>query len=317
MPEGLDIDREQSLNGLMAAYADQVLISTGKPDWTSKIEDESDAVFLRQMRKYLTRGGKYVDPFHNILLTNSSILPSTTQSTSTTAQEARSAGEEGEEATASAYLLPSFEYIPHIPTSDDSIQAFIKAFVLPAQLHAHHDVLSREQKNVLLREPTLRKRFPGVRKVDEILVLVCGHGGRDQRCGVLGPILKEEFEDKLARQDIAVLKGPPLAHGDEVAASRIQQEEKGETRVDKVSDLRLRARVATISHIGGHKFAGNVIIYIPPSFKGNALAGKGIWYGRIEPGHVEGIVAKTVLEGKVIKEHFRGGIGAGGEVMRL
>lgn len=77
------------------------------------------------------------------------------------------------------------------------------------------------------------------------------------------------------------------------------------------------ARVGLISHIGGHKFAGNVIIYIPPSFQGNALAGKGVWYGRVGPEHVEGIVAKTVLGGKVIKDMFRGGIEQGGGLLRL
>jgi hypothetical protein len=45
----------------MASYAQQVLISTGKDDWKSKIEDEEDAVLVRQLKKFLTRGGKYVD----------------------------------------------------------------------------------------------------------------------------------------------------------------------------------------------------------------------------------------------------------------
>lgn len=77
------------------------------------------------------------------------------------------------------------------------------------------------------------------------------------------------------------------------------------------------ARVGLISHIGGHKWAGNVIIYIPPSFSRNALAGRGIWYGRVGPEHVEGIVAKTMLEGKVIKELFRGGIDQDRKILRL
>ena len=77
------------------------------------------------------------------------------------------------------------------------------------------------------------------------------------------------------------------------------------------------ARVGLISHIGGHKWAGNVIVYIPPSFKANGLAGKGIWYGRVEPSHVEGIVAKTILDGKVVKDMFRGGIDQGGKILRL
>jgi hypothetical protein len=84
-----------------------------------------------------------------------------------------------------------------------------------------------------------------------------------------------------------------------------------------------RAHIGLISHIGGHKYAGNVIIYIPKSMKykvsssPHPLGGKGIWYGRIEPKHVEGIVEETVLGGKVVKDHFRGGIDYDGSILRL
>jgi (2Fe-2S) ferredoxin len=36
------------------------------------------------------------------------------------------------------------------------------------------------------------------------------------------------------------------------------------------------------------------------------LAGHAIWYGRVEPRHVEGILRETVLGGRVIKELVRG-----------
>lgn len=166
-----------------------------------------------------------------------------------------------------------------------------------------HDRLTREEKNVLLRQDEKQRQFAGARKIDEILVLICGHGGRDDRCGILGPILQEEFEEKLQRQNISLLRSPPVAEAVEV-----------NTAVDGYSPT---ARVAMISHIGGHKFAGNVIIYIPPSFSSNRLAGKGIWYGRVGPENVEGIVEKTILGGKVIKNMFRGGIAHGGEILRL
>lgn len=209
-------------------------------------------------------------------------------------------------APASAFLLPTFEYVPNIPTDDSSVQAFIKAFILPSQLHNQHDALTRDQKNILLREPALRRQFPGARQVDEIIILICGHGGRDQRCGTLGPILQAEFEEKLERQNVRVLKDTPVAEALEM--DPVEQEKQ---------DYVPAARVGLISHIGGHKFAGNVIVYIPTSWTGHPLAGKGIWYGRVEPSHVEGIVGKTVFDGKVIKDHFRGGIGQGGEMMRL
>lgn len=61
MPSNLEIDRELPLNGTTPAYAEQVLISTGRADWKSKIEEEDDSVFLKQLKKYLGRGGKYSD----------------------------------------------------------------------------------------------------------------------------------------------------------------------------------------------------------------------------------------------------------------
>ena len=61
-PAGLDIDHEQSLNGTMAAYSEQVLVCTGREDWKSKIEDEGEhGDFVRQLRALLSRGGKFCD----------------------------------------------------------------------------------------------------------------------------------------------------------------------------------------------------------------------------------------------------------------
>ncbi|KAK5008725.1 hypothetical protein LTR28_003586 [Elasticomyces elasticus] len=306
----------------MAAYAEQVLISTGRSDWKSKIEEEEEGVLVRELKTMLGRNGKFSDPYHNVMLTNSSFPPTTANTTTSDVAAAEAVvrasdpvakpgGDPDIDASiapargppASAFLLPSFTYVPLIPTDSSAIETFIKAFLLPSQLHQSHDRLTRAQKNVILRQPERQKSFIGARKVDEIMILICGHGGRDERCGKLGPILLAEFEDKLARQNVPVLKDEPVPE-----ALEVNTEVEGYTPA---------ARVGLISHIGGHKYAGNVIIYIPPGFHSNALAGKGIWYGRVEPQHVEGIVAKTVLDGKVIKEMFRGGIGHDREILRL
>jgi hypothetical protein len=205
---------------------------------------------------------------------------------------------------ASAYLLPSFQYVPVIPTDVHSVDSFVRAFVLPQKLHHTHDRLTREEQNILRREGEKQRQFSDVRPIREILVLICGHGGRDERCGVYGPLLQAEFEDQLTRQNISLFK-------------EASGEEPVQTEDGAAGESELTARVGLISHIGGHKFAGNVIIYIPPTFAHNALAGKGIWYGRVGPEQVEGIVTKTILEGKVIKDIFRGGIGKSGEALRL
>lgn len=114
------------------------------------------------------------------------------------------------------------------------------------------------------------------------------------RCGIMAPVLQGEFQ--------RVLRASGFSSGGDA---------------NSVIDAPDRANIGLISHVGGHKYAGNVIVYIPPGMTSNPLAGKGIWYGRIEPKHVEGVVSETVLGGKVLVDHFRGGIGKDGEILRL
>ncbi|CAH2352776.1 altered inheritance of mitochondria protein 32 [[Candida] railenensis] len=96
------------------------------------------------------------------------------------------------------------------------------------------------------------------------LVLICGHSKRDIRCGVLAPILKEEFVKVLEAKEVE--------------------------SVD----------VGYISHIGGHAYAGNVLYF------GNSAFESTVWYGRVFPDKVQGIVEETVINGNVIKELYRG-----------
>lgn len=87
-----------------------------------------------------------------------------------------------------------------------------------------------------------------------------------------------------------------------------------------------------ISHVGGHKFAANVMVYrrclkkekgeVGEDGGGGKEEGKGekgdgewgegsqcIWLGRVRPEDCEGIVKQTVLKGKVVKpeRQLRGG----------
>jgi (2Fe-2S) ferredoxin len=194
------------------------------------------------------------------------------------------------------------------------VQALVKGYLLPKKLHPAHDNLSPIHRDRLLRSEAHGKFLYGVQDVRDVLVLICGHGGRDGRCGVMGPVLREEFERQLPGEGFEVLKGPIEA------SPNVKEElllEDGQDQKDGKG-----ARVGLISHIGGHKFAGNVILYFPPGIKGkdgnrHELAGCGIWYGRVEPKHVEGILKETVADGRVIEELFRGGIRQGGEMLRL
>jgi hypothetical protein len=62
MPEGMEIDHQGNLNGVISGYAEQVLVCTGREDWTSRIEDECDGDNLAaDLKELFGRGGRYSD----------------------------------------------------------------------------------------------------------------------------------------------------------------------------------------------------------------------------------------------------------------
>ncbi|KAF1917895.1 Sucrase/ferredoxin-like-domain-containing protein [Ampelomyces quisqualis] len=264
-PPDLDIDRKTPLLNTMAAYAEQVILCTGKEDWHSNIEQEEGATgtFVKGLKGVIGKGSEAFDPFHNVVITASSLPASKTPNTTT------------------ALLFPAFKRIPSIPHTSESWSALATAYLKARTLHPMHQGLSQDQKTKLLRDKSSANKLPAAEPITKLTILICGHGGRDQRCGILGPILQTTFRAELERRGID-------------------------------------AHVAQISHIGGHKYAGNVIIYLPPSLSGNALKGTGIWYGRVGPENVEGLVEETVVQGRVVTELLRGGITVeGGNIGRM
>ncbi|MCK5440166.1 MAG: sucrase ferredoxin [Gemmatimonadetes bacterium] len=92
-------------------------------------------------------------------------------------------------------------------------------------------------------------------------VFVCTHGSRDDRCGQCGPAI--------------------------VSALRRA------CRDAELDDVSVRAT----SHVGGHKFAGNVLIY--PD---------GVWYGHVRPEDASRIAIEHIRDRTVIAELLRGRI---------
>jgi len=94
-------------------------------------------------------------------------------------------------------------------------------------------------------------------------IFICTHKKRDNRCGVAGTMLVDEFNKYLL-----------------------------------VNSLSSQFSIVKTTHFGGHKYAGNVIIY--PG---------GIWYGRVIPCHVEAIIRHT-MEGAIVQKLWRGNMPA-------
>lgn len=103
-------------------------------------------------------------------------------------------------------------------------------------------------------------------------VFLCSHRTRDKRCGVTAPIMKKEMDIHL--RDLGLYRD--------------------------VNDNREGGvRVAYVNHIGGHKYAANVIIYLKKS-------GKNIWLGRCKPNNVVPIIDECIVgDGKVWPEKLR------------
>lgn len=94
-------------------------------------------------------------------------------------------------------------------------------------------------------------------------VFVCVHAARDERCGACGPPVIEALRAAVEAEGLA--------------------------------DVRVRAT----SHVGGHKYAGNVIVH--PD---------GEWYGTVRPSDAPRIVREHLVEGRVIEELHRGSMEA-------
>lgn len=103
-------------------------------------------------------------------------------------------------------------------------------------------------------------------------IFLCSHRTRDKRCGITAPIMKKEFEMNLRDLDM--------------------YRDSSDSREGGV-------RIAFINHVGGHKFAANVIIYLRKS-------GKNIWLARCRPNNVQPIIEECIVnDGKVWPEHVR------------
>ncbi|KAK7293437.1 hypothetical protein RJT34_16302 [Clitoria ternatea] len=101
-------------------------------------------------------------------------------------------------------------------------------------------------------------------------VYVCAHGSRDVRCGVCGPVLIKKLNEEI---ELRGLK-------------------------DQIS-------VTACSHVGGHKYAGNVIIYSPRA-DGKIM---GHWYGYVTPNDVPELLDQHIAKGEVIQRLWRGQMG--------
>ncbi|TQD96701.1 hypothetical protein C1H46_017703 [Malus baccata] len=138
---------------------------------------------------------------------------------------------------------------------------------LPVQRLTHFDVDTFVEE-VLVKDGEWLPGTPETLKGS--YVFVCSHGSRDRRSGVCGPPLINRFREEVE------------LHG-----------------------LQGKVSVSPCSHIGGHKYAGNVIMF------GSNCNRKvsGHWYGYVAPEDVPVLLEQHVGKGEIVDWLWRGQMG--------
>ncbi|KAL8770401.1 MAG: hypothetical protein Q9209_003827 [Squamulea sp. 1 TL-2023] len=274
-PGGLEIDRSRPIINTVSSYNQHILIATGKSDWTSKIKNEEGIGDMAKTLKDMAKvKGEWHDPNYSTMISASSFkcdpLP----------QPDNQPSPGPSQFFTSLKLFPHFLHFPHIQNTPTHRSYFASTYL-------------GDQSIRPLLTPSTPPNFVHPQPITKPTILICSHGSRDMRCGVLGPLLYDKFLEYIEPES---------------------------------------CDVGMISHVGGHAFAGNVIVYLPPGHTiaadagdqktgkpGNIetltknrlispLAHMGIWYGRVGPEHVRSIVEETVLKGNIIGELWRGGL---------
>lgn len=210
-------------------------------------------------------------------------------------------------------LFPQNQYFSNLLDRDDVIDDFATRFLYPesqklnrngprkpddmGDAYGGHSRFGEDEKLANSENSQASEKGIVYRDHYDPMIYICGHMSRDPRCGILGPILQQEFRNQIS-----------LKSQDRVASPSAKPEVVG----SKPKHPLKKILVGLCSHIGGHAFAGNVVIYFPKTYtlmgggELSPLAGKGIWYGRVQPRHIEGILEETVKGGKIIQELWRG-----------
>ncbi|KAG0343616.1 hypothetical protein BG004_005137 [Podila humilis] len=332
-PSFLKINQDMPLLYSVKPYTRHVLISTGKEDWDAHIEDDKTSLAHHLSKAIDAAGQSWLPPSSGrILLTNSSRLaetwdgpgwqvlvlpdrilvenvtidqcddfveaflktpyqPSSTRSKKekegsgggvAVNEEKTSVSKEGEEEEEVFKEDVRVEPLSLSVAASALATTTIEASTSPTEASTATTITTitttttpAETSAATYHLPDDSSRTVRVGQSDFVVqewkpkaaIMICSHKKRDKRCGVTAPILGKEFKRILRAKDLyGTLEGD--------------------------------VEIWMISHIGGHKFAGNVIVHMNE--------GMAVWYGRVEPCHAQAIVDATVERGEIIRELYRG-----------
>lgn len=290
-PNRFDVDLSSDMLGSVKPYGRQVVISTGKSDWAREVTEESGSLaeHISNAHSKLISSSSAPRPskskdappgvFNSVESTRLSVLNGSHREVGCTPK------------THAVLVFPDYKLVKDVPATAEGASELWKAALDPS-------VGVEGNKN----EAGLKSWVLPYSAV----ILLCSHKRRDNRCHIAAPVLEDAFTTSLSSLgwEVHTQIDDPADHGvpalEDLAEPRAEaatEQLRGIRRPD--GDFAQRVLILRNSHIGGHKFSGNVIVYFP--------TGNGVWYGRVSTHEVQAVVESTIVGGKVLPKLLRGG----------
>ncbi|KAI9932995.1 hypothetical protein ASPWEDRAFT_166646 [Aspergillus wentii DTO 134E9] len=275
-PAKFDVDQQDTLYGNVNGWATHLLVATGKTDWVKNVADEQGSLM-----EAIERGAD--KPSNGELKLSASNMP---------VPDEYHYHESGKQPT-NVLVLPSFTIVDHVTPALAS--DLVKYFINPSPTTTTPLGLTSPPTTGLTEQPPIDTDIPSLTPLrsrpcpHSAVILLCSQRTRDARCGQSAPLLRKEFERHLR----------PLG-----LFRDLDDERPG------------GVGIYFISHVGGHKYSANVMVYRRRDLEwhrkdksGDEGASQGIWLARVRPEDCENIIKYTVLKGKVVKpgRQLRGG----------
>jgi hypothetical protein len=303
LPKGFKIDEDDKLYGEIKGFSRHLIVATGKTDWVRDVADEKGSVM-----EAVDEHNSDVEGGRLMLSASNMNLPD------------RDSGPYGKDRPTTVLLMPAFQFVDNVtpnhvpelirtiinkaPTNTTSLSPTSKSRQQPATDIPTPDSTSDSDAipNGTLNPSDLPSNLSLRNCPHKYIILMCSQATRDARCGQSAPLLRRELERHLR----------PLG-----LYRDLNDERPG------------GVGIYFISHVGGHKYSANMLIYRRTEQRrsvgeqmrngevGGLVGGKEcegeaaqcIWLARVRPEDCENIVRFTVLQGKVVKpeRQLRGG----------
>ncbi|KAJ7689438.1 Sucrase/ferredoxin-like-domain-containing protein [Mycena rosella] len=287
-PPRFTVDMETQMLGSVRPFRRQILISTGKTDWDREITRTSGSLAAHISRTH-NKSAAHAVPSHS----NGHSLPritgvfnaSDSSELSILNASLKSICEDDDLET--VLVFPDFMLVAGVPSSLEGARAMWET------------VLDPQVPRILGPDESTFKTWV---LPYSCVITFCSHKRRDNRCAISAPKLESAFTHSLERRGWTIdtqlehIVEPPL----EKFPGTIEEKDAHVTETLRALQTAKKALILYNSHMGGHRYAGNCIIYTP--------SGSSVWYGRVSPHEVDSIVENTIEGGLVLPPLLRGGV---------